>query len=389
MPINKPLSIIILTLILAGLLFLGLRQFRLDEAIHWKIYENLLKLELVLRPPPEKIKDILLVTIDNPTLNHAKNRWPFPRSEFARVIDNLRNAKAKVIAFDFVFAGKSTPQDDACLKSALQKAKVVMASAIDNDGIVEVFTLPDLTSHIPSGFTTKLQDRDGLIRRNLTYLVNEKHPSSGLLSWEMQILKSAEDIDIHTLKTVNSAVYFQSRRGRRWKIPVDRKTNSFLIHFRGHTKDFNRISFYRILNNDFDAAKVKDKIVLIGPASTLLGDLHSTPIGWLPGLTLNANAFLNLYTQDFIRPLPAAWQYFVLILGLALSGFALSRLGPFRSALFIVAEISAFLLLSYLLITCDYTWNYSLFPVLTLFSALWARRIYKLIGGHLKEQHGH
>lgn len=381
---KKTIFIIILTLILAGLLFLFLHQSRLDEAIHWKIYEKLLKTELNFRPPAPAIKDVLLVTIGNETLTRLKKRWPLPRSDFARVINNLGRAGAKVIAFDFVFLGESTPEEDAQLRLALENNKVVLATAIDENTMIELFSLPDLTANIPAGFITKLQDRDGITRRNLTYLVNERNPTSGLLSWEMQILRVLKDIDLNTLKTIKGYVYFCSRKGERWSVPVNPNTGSFLIHFRAHTIAFRRISFYRVLNNDFDISEVKDKIVLIGPASSLLGDMHLTPIGWLPGLTLNANAFLNLYARDFIRPVPVYAQYLILIVGLILSAFAVARLRDFSGSLLIIMEIIIFFLASYLLIARNYTWNYSLFPVLIFISPLWARRLYKLIEEHKK-----
>lgn len=381
---KKTVYIIILTLILAGLLLLFLHQSRLDEAIHWKIYERLLRIELNWVAPPAEIKDILLVTISNPTLSRTKKRWPFPRSDFAQVIDNLHTAGAKVIAFDFVFLGESSTEDDTRLRASIQKANVVMASAINESGAIELFNLPDLAVNIPTGFITKLQDKDGLTRRNLTYLVNEREPCRGVLSWEMQILKLVEDIDLRTLKTVKSTVFFQNHRGKKWRIPVDHKTNSFLIHFRAHTLTFSRISFYRVLNNDFDISQVKDKIVLIGPASTLLGDTHLTPIGWLPGLTLNANAFLNLYARDFIRPIPVYAQYLILILGLILSAFVIGSMRDFSGNLFIIMEIIIFFLVSYLLMLRNYIWNYTLFPVLIFISVLWARRLYKLIEARVK-----
>jgi adenylate cyclase len=375
---RRSLFIISITLILSALLAVFLRSSGWGEALHWKIYEKLLKIEMNFVPPPPQIKNIVLVSIGNQTLIRVKKRWPFPRSYFARVIDNLRQAGARVIAFDFVFLGESGSGEDAQLRAAIEKSRVVMATAINENGMVELFSLPDLAAGVPAGFTNKLQDRDGLTRRNLTYLVNERQPTSGLLSWEMQILREAKDIAPATLKTVKGFVRFSSRKGERWAVPVAASTNSFLIHFRAHTDSFARIPFYWVLENNFDPASVKDKIVLIGPVSNLLGDIHLTPIGWLPGLTLNANAFLNLYTHDFIREVPVPWQFLIMLAALALSAFFLSRYDNITGNLFIALEIIIFFMLSYLLLRFNYIWNYAFFPVLVTLCPVWARRLARI-----------
>ncbi len=378
--VKKPLVIIILTLSLSALLAVFMRSSRLEQAIHWKIYEKLLKAEMYLGSPPAAIRDITLVTIDNQTLSRLNKRWPLPRSEFARAIDNLRKAGAKAIAFDFVFLGESAAQEeDARLKEAIESANVIMATAINENGMVELYSLPDLTVNISTGFTTKLQDRDGVTRRNLTYLINERKPTEGLLSWEMQVLRTVADIDISTLKTKKAFVYFNSRAGKRWKIPVSKDTNSFLIHFRANTVSFQRLPFYQAAEGGFDESAVKGKIILIGPASTLLGDMHLTPIGWLPGITLNANALFCLYTHDFIREAPYWLQWILFVLGIVLAGLAVSRLRDFSGDLFVFMLVLIFFILSFLLLKCGITWNYAFFPALVFVSPLWARRLYKAI----------
>jgi len=374
---KKTLAIIILTFILAAVLFFFLHQLRWDEALHWKIYGKLQEAQMRLAKPPEAIKDILLITIGNQTLGRQKKRWPFPRSHFAQVINNLSRAGAKVIAFDFVFPGESTSEEDAQLKSSFANKRVILATAINENGRIEVFSFPDLTANPAMGFITKLQDQDGVIRRNLTYLVNESQPASGILSWEMRILKEAKDIDLQTLRTKGDVVYFQNNRGERWEVPVERRTNGFLIKFCANTVNFNRISFYRILENDFAAAQIKDKIVLVGATSSLLQDIHLTPIGWLPGITLNANAFLTLYTRNFLKEVPGRLQLSGLIMALIISAGAVALLRRAGGTLFVILELFFFIVLSYQLLANNYYWNYSLFPILVSLCPFWARRIYQ------------
>ena len=53
---------------------------------------SLLRAETQNTPPPRAIKDILLVTIDNDTVNLMTHCWPYPRTDFAQVIENLNRA---------------------------------------------------------------------------------------------------------------------------------------------------------------------------------------------------------------------------------------------------------------------------------------------------------
>lgn len=343
---------------------------------HWKLYDILVKIDYKLRPPPSTIKDIVLVTIDNDTLKNMPQRWPYPRSVFAKVIENLMLAQTKVIAFDFVFFGESTTREDEPLKTALRdNSKIILASAIAEDGSLNLFSLPGLSKDIPSGIITKLQDRDGITRRNLTYLVEEKELHKGFLSWEMQILKAVKSIDLSSLASNNKIISFQNDKGQNWTIPVDPETKSFLINFRAHTIDFNRISFYRVFKGDFYPDLIKNKIVLVGMVSSLFADLHNTSLGWLPGITLNANAFLTLYTHNFLKNVPRYIEVFILMCAVFLSGLLISLL-KIKIALFLITgEIFFFFILSYLALAQGYIWNYSLLPLAVSLSSFLSKNL--------------
>src|SRR4051812_29337681 len=58
------------------------------------------------RPAPS---NIVVVAIDGPTLDNLGLRFPFARRYHARVIDRLRKAGAKVIAYDVQFTTGTGP----------------------------------------------------------------------------------------------------------------------------------------------------------------------------------------------------------------------------------------------------------------------------------------
>ncbi len=330
--------------------------------IDHRIYGGLLHLEYIYRKPPAAINDIVIVGIDNETVLNMPYRWPYPRSDSATVIENLKKAGPRVIGIDLAYFGKSTKEDDALLQKALDSNKVILAATIDEYGYLSVPNDLSLKSNATYGITTKLQDEDGIIRRNLIYLVSKKKKQEGFLSWEMQILKAAKGIDIASITDKSNTVTFRNNNGEEWNVPVEPISKSFLIHFRAHTQNFQRISFYRVLRGDFNPLIIKNKIVLIGVLPALFQDIQNTSFGFLPGVILNANAFLALYTHDFLKEVPKLTEKMVIIIGVILASIFLLLFSAPKAAMIIFLEICLFFALSYLFIVSGYIWNYITFP---------------------------
>jgi len=368
-----------LSISIAFLFFLP-RLGPVKNSFQWRIYDILQRTELRFFHPPEGINDIVLVTIDNETIKNMDEKWPYSRSTFARIIQNLKEARPKVIAFDFIFYGNSQKggeDDDMRLKAALQDgAKVIFGAPIDEEGHINVSTAQAINGNISYGIATKLQDFDEVTRRGLTYLVSEKDRNDCFFSFEMQLLRTVRDIDISTLRTDKDAVSFSNKTGEKWVVPVDLDTKSFLINFCANTCDFTRIPFYKVLHGDFDAHYMRDKIVIVGLLSSLLGDFHSTTVGWLPGVTLNANSFLTLYLRNFLKEIPGYIEVFFIIIGTVIASFLASISNTKRVFLVICAGISLFFLLSFFLLTAGYVLNYPAFLFCISLSPVLAIKIY-------------
>ena len=328
----------------------------------WRIYDILQKTELRLICHTRGINDIVLVTIDNETIKNMDKKWPYSRPIFAQAIRNLKEAQPKIIAFDFIFYGTSqngNEGDDVQLKASLQDGtKVIFGAPIDEEGQINTSSSQAISGNISYGIATKLQDFDEVTRRGLTYLVGKENDKACFLSFEMQLLKNIRDIDISTLRADKDIVSFSNKSGENWAVPVDPDTKSFLINFRANTRDFKRVSFYKILRGDFDTRRIKDKIVIIGLLSSLLGDFHNTAIGWLPGITLNANSFLTIYSHNFLKTLPDNIERLFVLIWTLIASFFIAKLNTKKVFLVIIANISAFFLLSLFLLTIGYIWDY-------------------------------
>jgi CHASE2 domain-containing sensor protein len=375
LPLKHKILIIAVSLLFSTLPLFYFNYQPFLKNINHRIYDGLLYLEYILRRPPAAINEIVIVSIDNETVLNMPYRWPYPRSDFATAIENLKKAEPRVLGIDFAYFGKSTKEDDILIQKAFDSNKIILAGTINEYGYL---TIPDdssLKNNASYGIATKLQDEDGVIRRNLIYLVNKKKRQEGFLSWEMQILKAAKDIDIYSLSEKGNVITFQNKNGEKWNVPIEPIGKSFLIHFRAHTKDFQRISFYRAIKGDFDPRFVKNKIVLLGVLPTLFQDIQNTSFGFLPGIILNANALLALYTHDFLKEVPKLTENIVIIICVILTSIFLLSFSTPKATAIIFMEICLFFILSYALLGSGYVWNYITFPCAITICPLLAKKL--------------
>ncbi|PIY82102.1 MAG: hypothetical protein COX96_06485 [Candidatus Omnitrophica bacterium CG_4_10_14_0_2_um_filter_44_9] len=352
------------------------------NTIHWKIYDGLMKAKAGFTPPAAQINDILLVMIDNSTIQNMEHSWPYPRADFAQVIANLKKANPKIIAFDFAFYGASSEENDNRLAEEISAARIILPSTINEDGSLSSWAQRASSKNVPTGIVTKILDKDGITRRNLTYVVNESNRLQGFLSWEMQILRYVKSVDFSNFVSHPNLAEFKNSLGEKWSLSLDPDTNAFLINFRAHTQGFKRLSFYDVYRGNFEPRLVKGKIVLVGLFSSLLGDIHNTPIGWIPGSTLNANAFLTLYSHDFLRPVARFWEILAILAGVISSCFLINHFTGKWPCFFILFEILIFIFASYGLLRIGYFWDYFLFPLAVFAAPYFGKKIaeiFKLI----------
>jgi adenylate cyclase len=226
--------------------------------------------------------DVVLVAIDPATLQELRNRqlpseFPFPRRYYAKVIDNLRKAGAKVIAVDIEFTHPTVQREDDELFEALAAAhgKTVLGTIeVAKGGRTEV--LGGLQNLREAGarpaFAGLPEDSDGAIRR---------------LPYSFEGLRSFAVIAVETA------------RGR--AIPASRFQDGTLpIDFAGPSGTVRALSFDRVLGGRFSRSAVSGKIVIVGTTDPILQDIHATPTSaGMPGPEIWADA-----TQTLLRGVP-------------------------------------------------------------------------------------
>jgi adenylate cyclase len=209
------------------------------------------------------VKDFLIVQVDVPSFNyfndhHMAANWPWPRHYHAIVIDHLRAAGAKVIAFDIEFTQQTDPYDDDALITALGAARptVLATESVAPNGTTGVLGGPATQQQfgVHVGNSTVKPDSLGVIRDfQHTY-----PPHHGIDTFPVAIASLAAGHEIPA----------REFGGASSRVPID---------YPGPPGTVRDLSYWQVYANDFPRSAVKGKIVIVGASAPTLQDVHPTP----------------------------------------------------------------------------------------------------------------
>jgi adenylate cyclase len=262
-------------------------------------------------PAPD---DLVVVGVDRATLDRVPQRWPFGRDLHARVIENLRRAGAKVVAFDVFLSAPSErrprfcgfagggdfPPDDCALLKASARARNVVFSTTEVGargnfpflGANARQVLPLL--HARGGYTGIDDDADGSQRRFLR--------------------------GFNGLKSLAVAAV-ERERGR----PVGGHgfgpDGSAWIDYLGPPRTVPTVPYWKVLAGREPAASFRGKTVVVGATDSSLKDVfHASTSGGelMSGPELQANAIATVRRGMPLRPAARGWSVLlILVLGIA------------------------------------------------------------------------
>jgi len=268
--------------------------------------------------------NILLVELDQETIDSVW-AFPFERSVYATVIENLLKYDTGVIAFDFLFLDPSQEEQDEILKSAFDASDyVVVGAGINSKRELQTpyewfelsensywFLSPniDKSNNTVYTFSPQFTDKSGNIHEHFTvkilrqlyrYLYEDEEL---LLQWHQE----------KNYYSFSDTVSF----------PLASKNNpEILINFIPE-ENFQKVSFLDILSQEtlWEIEReiwLRDKIILIGPAADGLNDEFYTPNGREYGMYIHANILNTLLSQQYMmyfdRYLEWLLIFFILIL---------------------------------------------------------------------------
>jgi adenylate cyclase len=291
---------------------------------------------------PDEVADtkIVVVAIDEKALASLPQKLPYSREYYARLIDNLTAAGARLIVFDIAFTEPSVknPNEDLVFARAAQRSgRVIFAGKVVNEvaknDILNVYLSkpidPLLAANSDWGIVNIPEEEDGFIRSYLLYqeFNHQKYLPLALRAY-VRLTKGKAVLD-------HAGSNGAALRLNDLTIPYY-GPNTFLINFRGPAGTFPTFSLADVLDDSsFDLGAVEDtdifnehliaqtfrnKIVFIGASVEELQDNKLTPFfsyagnkRKIPGVEVHANALSTLLRRDFVKLAPHYWVELALI----------------------------------------------------------------------------
>jgi adenylate cyclase len=355
----------------------------------------------------ESVEDspIVLVTIDNDSFEALPERWPYPRSYYAHVVENLTRAGAIVIGIDVIFdvPDKYDPQKDVHLAEAIRASgKVILARKLEQSPRLRTYrflvepidTLKDAARN-SMGLVSIESDVDGIYRR---YPVYQMYRDEYLFSFVVEVIK----------KFAGDHLSVQFDRGKNYvqagefRIPLY-ESSTMLINFAGPAGTFPQYSFASVIDDEridlgenYDLnffteslqpdSVFKDKIVLIGSTVAELHDNFPTPfleyhgtLTEMPGVEILANAVHTVLNNVQYRK-PSFWIILVIMLILiALIQYLIFRLSTVWSAVLTVIILLIVVASQFVLFTRYHLVMEMVFPVLGISFAFVSITLYRFV----------
>lgn len=308
------------------------------------ITEVINKVELSIRdymfeirgPIPVEDSPIVLVSVSEEADAEIPEKWPWPTSVHAKLVENLNRAGAKAILFDILFSQNDEfdlSNDTLFAKAIANAGNVILAGEIERiesrEGteLEPIFPISVLQKNSPNpfGLVSTNPHIDGYVR---TYNFGRSYLGESYYMLGIEGLKVYADIPdsaVSKLDPNSTDPYFHVGE---FSILRD-NLNSFIINFYGPEGMYPQYSYEQVIDDpeyttvmeaeafemnifddpDFGVGLLydevfKDKIVIIGSTMPVLQDFHPTPFASgdfpRPGFEIHAHALQTILDGNFI-----------------------------------------------------------------------------------------
>lgn len=317
---------------------------------------------------------IVIVAVDDESMKSLPTKWPYPRRYFAKLIDHLTEASAKMIIFDIEFTEPSQEhpeEDDSLAKAVAANGKVILAGkvvldpglrSINNHYLLKPIE-PLLKTAAPFALVNVIEDGDGFIRR---YLLHQRVGLHDYYPLAVQAFFQLHSEQERTLAINGNTAILAGQQ-----VPMT-TGHTLYIHFAGPASTFRTYSLASLLDDaEFDLLgdedtdifeqykewrTFHDKIVFVGASAEELQDNKYTPFfefkgvrRKMPGVEMHANALSTLKNKLFLHDFPQG-GYLLLLASLSLlaAWFTLT-FKPFRALVAIFFLLAGFISLAWVL----------------------------------------
>ena len=300
-----------------------------------------------------KIEEIVIVDIDNRSLNKMGRFHQWPRDYYAEITNYLTESGALAIGFDILFMERDIDRvvDSLLVKSTRNAQNVFHAlsfSKAEPDAFLYKMESPpeglnyekfsfhfsaNIQNSFPLaerfdgkfidlynasqklGFANYQPSNDSVIRKMPLFMnfAGRLYPSLSLamvlylfdIQQDQIAIKPGESVQLNIQTEQGTSLL---------NIPIDDK-GQMLINYSGTYQTFRYISFYDVYTRRVPPEFFTDKIVLIGASAPGLQDIRTVPFQQVfPGVEIHANIIYNILNQDFIHQKSKSISCLILVL---------------------------------------------------------------------------
>lgn len=264
-----------------------------------------------------KSRDIVLVQITDNCIQEL-GTWPWKRETHGKLINKLKDAGAKAVAFDIMFSEESLAgkEDDEKFANAIEEFKnVILPFTVNKETVLNPETFEPEERIVPSRPCETLRNKnpyegfidvdhqtlnpDGIIRK--LFLQKDAGEFSGFAfgitaaSVYLGTTPDTSDKNYMSFGTEKRLPYYVC-----YEPTAKAMVSSYMLNYAGGSS-FEEISYSDVLTGRFPEGFFNGKLVVVGTvANGISEDKKSSPYGVMAGVGVHSNLMYNILSNKIL-----------------------------------------------------------------------------------------
>ena len=271
--------------------------------------------------------NIVIVAIDDESFSGTGFQWPWPRSYFTEIVNQINTGGGKVIGVD-IFLSEPDPIDgnDQLFADSLGRStsavNILQILKKDNAEFSSFTLIRPLSPYRDildgTGITSFIRDEDAIIRSMQAF---DSYDSEVYYHWAFEVARLYLGVEMPSNPT-DKSLRFNGET-----VPLN--AGQLLVNFTGPAGSYPTYSAYSVALGDVleqDPDAFRGKIVLIGATTVTLQDIYPTPFSTkIPtsGVEIVASTIDTIINGKYITQ-AAPWMAFLVTIMTALLAYFIS-----------------------------------------------------------------
>lgn len=280
---------------IVGVLLVTAQQLGVLEHPELIVFDQMMQRRADVNPDPR----LLIVAFTENDIQKLKQSSP-NGNVLSTVLSKLEQYQAKVIGLDFFRDVPVEPDHKKLLTRLKQSPRIVSICKLGDDREPAV-PPPQGVAPEGVGFADLLEDRDGVIRRNLLIVSPDEKskcatPASLGFQLALNYLRIEPKFTANGMQLGNTVFQPLEPHSGGYR-NIDTRGFQILLNYRSKKSVAQQVSITDVLNNRINPSLVKNRIVLIGTTAPSSQDIRVTPYsgglqdnsGKMPGVVIHAH----------------------------------------------------------------------------------------------------